>query len=224
LAHHKPFQVFGYHSCDRETGLKIIKGEDDLNPSNNPWDWLGPGVYFWEQNPEKAMDYAIKCAIGKQKFNGSITTPFVIGAIIELGHCLNLVEPGSLNILRESYLELKETMKASGSELPVNKGPNRILDCAVIQNIHKSNLQTGLQPYDSIRCPFHEDTAIYDTSNFTAGLHIEICVLTRQLITGYFLPRPLEIYNPFLNTSFDKQFYLKQWEEEKAKIKKKTQN
>ncbi len=50
----------GFHSCDREIGLKVLNGETQLNPSINIWDWLGSGVYFWEQNPARALESAIE--------------------------------------------------------------------------------------------------------------------------------------------------------------------
>ena len=86
MAYHQPFQITGFHSCDREVGLKIINGKDQLVKSENTWDWLGPGVYFWEQNPQRALQYAKDCANGKQKNNGNTKNPFVLGAIIELGN------------------------------------------------------------------------------------------------------------------------------------------
>lgn len=211
MAYHRPFQVIGYHSCDRDLGLRVLKGEDQLKPSNNTWDWLGKGVYFWEQNPEKAMEYAIKCAIGKQKFAGKIYTPFVIGAIIELGHCLNLVEPQSLKIVKEAYNELVKTMGEGKKKMPVNNGANRQLDCAVIQTIHESNKREELKnphglikSYDTVRSPFHEGGVLYEGASFTDGLHIELAVINVDLIKGYFLPRPVETYNPYLKTEFNK--------------------
>lgn len=71
---------------------------NQLTASTNEWDWLGPGVYFWEQNPARALEYAIDSANNKQKNKVRIATPFVIGSIIELGNCLNLLEPFSLTI------------------------------------------------------------------------------------------------------------------------------
>lgn len=90
MAYHQPFQVTGFHSCDREVGIKVLNGEMDLYPSDNPWDWLGNGVYFWEQNPERALQYAIESANGEQKNKKRIKTPFVIGSTIELGTCLSV--------------------------------------------------------------------------------------------------------------------------------------
>ena len=58
MNHYQPLSVIGFHSCDREVGLKVLNGKDDLMPSTNSWDWLGSGVYFWEQNPYRSAEYA----------------------------------------------------------------------------------------------------------------------------------------------------------------------
>src|ERR1700744_4252636 len=91
-----PREVTGYHSCNKEIGLKVLNGQDSLRPSNNPWDWLGPGLYFWEQNPSRALEYAVDSADGKQFNKVRIKIPFVLGTSIHLGNCLNMLEPKSL--------------------------------------------------------------------------------------------------------------------------------
>ena len=205
MAYHQPFQITGFHSCDKEVGLKILNGQDQLIASENAWDWLGPGVYFWEQNPQRALHYSEECARKKQKNNGLIETPFVIGAIIELGNCLNLIEPNSIGIVKQAYEELSEMCKQTGQQMPVNKGPNRELDCSVIKFVHQSNTALDRPAFDSIRSPFHEGGYLYEGSNFTERLHIEICVLNPDLIKGYFLPRPIDEFNPYLNKPFEKK-------------------
>ncbi len=203
MAYHQPFQITGFHSCDREVGLRILNGEDQLIASDNTWDWLGPGVYFWEQNPGRALEYAIEVATKKQKNKKLIKTPFVIGAIIELGHCLNLLEPNSINIVKDAHNSLEKLSALSGDPMPVNKGANRQLDCAVIKSVHESNRRQGFKVYDTIRCAFLEGKEIYPGSNFTDRLHIEICVINTELIKGYFLPSPIKEFNPYLKTDFN---------------------
>jgi len=176
----------------------ILTGEMDLRPSNNPWDWLGQGIYFWEQNPKRALEYAIESAKGTQFNRRRINTPFVLGTAIELGHCLNLVEPESIELLRVAYEWLKKSYAELNQPLPSNQGNNRQLDCAVIQYIHLSQKQAGKPPYDTIRCPFQEGSEVYPGANFTTRLHIQICVLNPSLIKGYFLPRPIDEFNPFI--------------------------
>lgn len=202
MAHHRPFQVIGFHSCEKELGLRVINGETELRPSKNPWDWLGEGIYFWEQNPNRALGYAIDAATKKQFHAGNINTPFVIGAIIELGNCLNLIEPESVEVLQEAYSGLEKIYSEAGKKLPSNKDANRKLDCAVFKHLHESRKNNPALAYDTIRCPFVEGELIYPGANFSSKLHIEICVLNTDIIRGYFLPRPLDKYNPYLKKEF----------------------
>lgn len=198
MIYHQPLQIIGFHSCDRTIGLRILNGEDDLIASDNTWDWLGPGVYFWEQNPARALEYALDSSSGRQKNKIPIKTPFVIGAIIELGNCLNLLEPSSLNVLKNAYGSLHKAELKSGSAMPQNKNANRQLDCAVIKYVHEINRRVRLPAYDTIRSAFSEGQHIYPGSTFTDRLHVEICVCNKEAIKGYFLPRPIEDFNPYL--------------------------
>jgi hypothetical protein len=151
-----PTRVIGFHSCDKEVGLRVLNGKDWLRPSNNSWDWLGDGIYFWEENLARALEYAQESAQNKQFNLVRISTPFVLGAMIDLGHCLNLVEGESLQILSEAYGDLKKVSATSQDPFPKNRDNNRALDCAVIKYIHQSNLHKGKLPYDTVRCAFPE--------------------------------------------------------------------
>jgi hypothetical protein len=97
---------------------------------------------------------------------------------------------------------LLAAVQASGEKMPLNKGANRQLDCAVIKYVHESNKKQDVPSYDTIRSPFQEGGPIYDGANFTDRLHIEICVLNPATIKGYFLPRPVDEFNPYLNKEF----------------------
>ena len=198
MNYYQPLQTIGFHSCDKEVGLKVLNGEMDLNPSENSWDWLGRGIYFWEQNPGRALLYANESAEGKQKNKTRINTPFVIGGIIELGNCLNLLESESLAVVKKAYAWLAEVYSNTNKEMPVNKGAKRDLDCAVIKWALEMNEKKGIQSYDTVRSAFPEGHALYEGSNFTDRLHVELCVINKELIKGYFLPRPIDRFNPNL--------------------------
>lgn len=49
-----PNLIIGFHGCDKSTADSIILGEIQLKESKNKYDWLGNGMYFWEQNLSRA--------------------------------------------------------------------------------------------------------------------------------------------------------------------------
>ena len=51
--------VLGFHGCDISVRNDVVyKKGILLNPSNNDYDWLGGGVYFWENNYVRALEFA----------------------------------------------------------------------------------------------------------------------------------------------------------------------
>ncbi|MBF0305832.1 MAG: hypothetical protein HQL41_09325 [Alphaproteobacteria bacterium] len=68
--------VLGYHGCDKKTGEAVLAEGGALSPSDEEYDWLGPGIYFWEADPKRAFEWAE----WKAK-RGGYETPFVIGAM-----------------------------------------------------------------------------------------------------------------------------------------------
>ena len=54
----RPNLTVGFHGCDQSVVDKVVTGEDSLVASKNDYDWLGKGVYFWENNEERALEWA----------------------------------------------------------------------------------------------------------------------------------------------------------------------
>jgi hypothetical protein len=158
---------------------------------------LGDGIYFWEENPGRALQYAQESAQRKQFNLVPVTTPFVLGAIIDLGNCLNLVEAESLRILGAAYEGSKATVDASEAGLLQNKGNNRALDCAIFKYIHHTNSIENKPGYDTVRCAFPEGEEAYPNSSVTSRLHIQVAVRNPECIKGIFLPLPNGKFNPF---------------------------
>lgn len=191
-----PSFVLGYHGCDHEVGIKILTGKLDFKPSTNNWDWLGSGIYFWEHDPDLALNYAKNVATCAQFAKGRIKQPFVIGAIIDLGNCLNTSTSGGIEILRNGYAGLAKTFMTAEMEMPKNIGHNkRNLDCAVIEFIHRQNQENDHRAFDTVRGAFPEGNPIYEGAYLTEKNHIQICVRNTACIKGYFLPRPAGKFN-----------------------------
>jgi len=186
-----PNIILGFHGCDEKVAEKVLSGKEHLIPSKNDYDWLGHGIYFWENNPTRAMEFAKEI---RGKTSSNIKNPAVIGAIIYPGRCLNLTESNSLSILKNAYSVLKAaSMAAGGYPLPENKrlrGSNdlllRNLDCAVIEVVHAINDYDKNNPYDTVRGVFLEGDRIYSNSGIYEKTHIQICVRNVECIKGYF--------------------------------------
>ena len=187
--------ILGYHGCTKSTGEEVLAGRLALEPSSNPWDWLGPGVYFWEADPQRAWEWAEDMV--KRK---GTSEPFVLGAIIDLGNCLDLMARGDLELLRSAYDSLSEFHAKSGKmdDLPVNKPINdddpddllRFLDRAVVEHLHEIMDDFGEPSFDTVRGLFTEGEPLFPGSGFKSRTHTQIAVCNRSCIKGYFRVPP----------------------------------
>ncbi len=50
--------IFGYHGCDSRVADSVLLGKTKLVASENAYDWLGSGIYFWEHGPARALEWA----------------------------------------------------------------------------------------------------------------------------------------------------------------------
>lgn len=187
-------RVLAFHGCDRSIGEALLNGRTELLHSENDYDWLGHGIYFWENDPKRALRYAHSIQKNRRAAKVSILIPFVIGAVIDMGHCLDLLDSNSLEILRQGY----EILRSTGADLPKNKPIGkesdlllRHLDCAVIQTVHAFNEIENSPPYDSVRGAFFEGKDLYPNAGFKEKTHIQVCVRNPNCMKGYFLPREL---------------------------------
>lgn len=197
-----PSLVFGFHACERVIGEEILAGSIKLKASENAFDWLGSGMYFWENSPHKAQSYGKELKERRNK----LKDPMVIGAIIHLGRCFDLLESHSLSVLQAHYQGMKNAYHEANLLMPENesayKNDNdklyRKLDCAVFLYMHsKLESQKG-SSFDTIRGAFWEGNELYPGAGFKEKSHIQICVRNPNCIKGYF--RPLTLDPNFPNT------------------------
>jgi hypothetical protein len=180
--------LLGYHGCDRETGERLLLNEAFL-PSDNGYDWLGSGIYFWESNPDRALEWAHRHVERKRSANHS-QEPFVVGAVIDPGYCLDLISSNGASALAKAYPSYETFMETSGTSIPVNTGGthylHRKLDCAVINFVHLIRKTTNQPAFDTVRGVFMEGERIYPSSGFRRQTHIQICVRNPKCIKGVF--------------------------------------
>lgn len=192
-----PNLVLAFHGCDEETYQKVLYKHESLLPSCNSYDWLGNGIYFWENSLARAQEWAYSSCTRYNKTNPDKPQkkPAVIGAVVKLGNCLDLTDYGSSQILKNGYDILSYELSLLGKKLPINKnitGNNdlllRELDCAVIERIHQYNKETKNRSYDSVRGLFIEGKPVYEKSGIMDKSHIQLCIINPNCIKGYFSP------------------------------------
>lgn len=193
--------VLGYHGCDRAVGEKALGGSIELIQSDRDYDWLGPGVYFWEGDPLRAREWAEQKVAERPGME-----PYVIGAAIDLGNCLDLTTRDDIELLRDAYDGLQRSLAAEGRPLPRNRNVRhdpsqdkllRNLDCAVIRYLHDSieeqiaagAADVALERFDTVRGLFREGEPIYPGSGFYERTHTQIAVRSLNCIKGVFVPR-----------------------------------
>jgi len=172
-----PLFVFGFHGCERAVAERVLAGKEELLPSANAYDWLGSGIYFWENAPERALQWA-----RDQKKR----EPYAIGAVIQLSSCLNLMDTGSAEEIRRTY----DKAVATGQPLPANTGKRHGLDMFII-NLATLTAEDNGCTYDAVRGAFIEGDEIFPCSSIRSDTHIQLCVRNPACILAYFRPKEI---------------------------------
>jgi hypothetical protein len=155
--------------------------------SEQSYDWLGPGVYFWEGDPIRAFQWA--CLPWR-----NIERPSIVGAVMDLGRCLDLTTQEGIEAVRSAYEGLAQIHSMTQQPLPQNAGSEkgkRTLDCAVIRHLHRARQkmaesEPSILPYQTVRALFVEGTELYEGAGFHDKTHVQICVIEQRRILGVF--------------------------------------
>jgi hypothetical protein len=183
--------VLGYHGCDVPTAQKLLSGSP-FEPSNNVHDWLGTGSYFWEADIQRAHNWALE---------RRPRSPCVVGAVIDLGNCLDLTQQAGILAVKEAYQSYVELQTETNQPVAQNKAATgtlpedrvlRLLDRAVIDHIHTmyrvsyKRTQGRVREFDTVRALFPEGVPLYENSGFREKTHIQIAVRKPEQVLGVF--------------------------------------
>lgn len=177
--------VIGYHGCRQDFANAILLGSipmNDWQKSENAYDWLGSGIYFWEHAPRRAQRWA------EENYPEA---PAVIGAVIQLGSCFDLMQEEQATFLGNYYSLFAKAYRVKRRKLPVNWGKEkklRDLDCAVINDCLKQMAKWKVFDFDTVRGAFLEGQPLYPGTTLSSETHIQIAVRNVQSIVGVFRP------------------------------------
>lgn len=192
--------LIGFHGCDESARDQLLTKPKNVKISEKPFDWLGHGFYVWENNYDRALEWAKD----KEK-RGRINKASVIGVVFTLDYCLDLIDSEFIKMLSIYYELMAKDFAYIGKELPKNKDVKedkhkdlliRELDCAVIEYLHqkireeiKSDKNSPIKEFDSARGVFTEGGPAFPGAGVQRKNHIQICIRNMNCIKGFFLPR-----------------------------------
>lgn len=184
-----------YHGCDRSLVERVVLQGEHLQPSDNRYDWLGKGIYFWENGLQRAREFA-----EWKRSRGEIVEPAVIGAHINLAACFDLGDTWATGQLPDVHARLVAQLRERAAEIPENRkaGPEdfdlvlRNLDCAVLNHAmaayDAANDGDGVY-FQTVRGVFVEGGPAFEGAGIHRKSHVQIAVRDPSVILDYFLPR-----------------------------------
>lgn len=175
------FPVLGYHGTNLTAAEKILK--DGFRPSTNKYDWLGRGVYFFQDAPDRAWDWAYQHT--QRKYPND--SPAVICSRLRLKNCIDLFDSlpntGWPLLIKETYNEL---LISHGNSLPQQQGLRHGLDRLVIDSMIDA-LEGDGYTIGVIRSVFLEGELIFPTSALSQKGHVQIAIRDLTLIEDSWL-------------------------------------
>jgi hypothetical protein len=152
-------------------------------------------MYFWEQGPARALQFAANEAT---RNSSKIQDPSVIGAYIFLGNCFDLLDVKHTQTLADVYGEFKKAFRERGLPLPINRKKRadgtklfHERDRAVIEYAIAFLERDGEPEIDTVRCAFEEGHCAFPGAEIRQQTHIQIAVRNPDCVLVYFKPKAI---------------------------------
>lgn len=193
--------VIAYHGCDVTVRDDLVTGRlHHLDHSNNDYDWLGPGAYFFEGDVERAFYFAhASHSYPARRYTARpIASPSVVGSILKVASWLDMTTQAGLVEFKESYQGMLAVLDADQRPVPHNRAASdddadiiyRALDNAVFNWMHRTRAQMSppQAPYQAVRAAFHQGPEIAPRSGFHERTHVQIALRDDSCVFAWFLP------------------------------------
>lgn len=171
-----PLVVVGYHGTSMEYAKRIIS--DGFKVSRNDHDWLGEGVYFWQDAPQRALEWS------KNWYKSGKGKRGVVKATVQLKDCMDLLDNDWNVTIQEASKAFLKKLEAEGITRRNNdqkKGRNR-LDCAFYNYLVGILALQGVE-IATIRTAVTEGDPVLPESPICFDSHVQIAVRDVSLIS-----------------------------------------
>ncbi len=164
--------AYGYHGTEQALADTILR--DGFIPSTARGDWLGQGIYFWQDAPLRAWEWA------RTQYGPNIA---VIRARIRLDDCIDLLDIHWEGQMRRQFQALGREYQQAGKPPPTQRTGYHVLDKELIDRTVRYYATKGIA-IRCVRAAFVEGTPMFPTSALYDRAHVQIAVIDPQLITG----------------------------------------
>ncbi|MGH8159221.1 MAG: hypothetical protein ACREPQ_13960 [Rhodanobacter sp.] len=195
--------VLAYHGCDAAVRDMLLESPDQtLKLSVNPYDWLGKGAYFFEDDWMRALAFAVTAHDHPEKKYTArpIHDPVVVGAVLRIHRWLDMGTREGIH----AYMTAHDDLVAKGTKIKVNKPADpedvemllRPMDRQILNHVHAMREADGAPAYNAVRSHFPQGASLLETSGFRADTHIQIALRHPECVVGFFRVREAEIDIP----------------------------
>jgi hypothetical protein len=165
--------IRGYHGTSATQAAVIVR--DGFLPSDNDYDCLGNGVYFFENGLVPARTWAKRVHPSE---------PAVVQADIRLEDCMDLKDRlGWVPLLTRAHDELLRVSRQQGLALPRQTSDAHRLDRAVMEFTVATLELEGIR-IRAIRGVFAEGPPAFPGSFLSEGSHVQVAVRDTDLISN----------------------------------------
>lgn len=165
-------RVIGYHGTSGAKADEIIRV--GFKTSANRYDWLGRGIYFFEEDESRAARWA------REHWPKD---PAIVGAAIDLTNVVDLFDHDAAAALRDLARVTDESFTKRRTALPRNKGGRHDFDCLIV-NLFCEALEQNGSHAPVVRGSFEEGELIHPNSSLRDLTHIQLAVRDPRAILG----------------------------------------
>lgn len=217
-----PSVVRGYHGTILPDAQKIVDNRQ-IDKRIAPYHWLGQGIYFWEDAPLRAWEWALTRSRQEREL------PAVVSAFVVLRNCLDFLDIASWPYVRGAHTLLEQECAIHGpSSTPMPRQQpsfyidyfnpmhrNRLgryipeptlrqnfnyLDCEVVERAVLLAEHRSQAMVKSVRAAFLEGRQLYGNSYFFDRNHVQIAVRDPHMISDLIIEPDDELRRRFGNT------------------------
>lgn len=145
--------------------------------SRNEYDWLGDGVYFFQDAPLRAREWATR------RYGDDAA---VIGSVIRLEGCIDLLDIGWVEVLTEAFEEYQVQQLQLRQPLPRQSTGARRLDRAVVNYVVDVLAEAG-EIVRTVRSTFSEGRPIFPDSALLDRSHVQVVVRDMAVVEDVWL-------------------------------------